>query len=1245
MAGVKRVALLLASGLIAACETQPPEAAWHAEPGHRWRDLQPARRGPGWGRGAREGFRPLDADDTRLVHGNHVDDENALANRNLLLGAGVAIGDIDEDGLPDVFVAAMERPAALYRNIGGNRFEDVTTTSGVDTRGHATTGAVFADVDGDRHLDLIVGTLGGPLMLWKGNGTGRFADATAASGLVGGYAVTTLALADADGDGDLDLYVATYKMKNALDAYPPDERTFEKTVRKVGDTYVVADEWKAEFRLEDRPELGGVMRSQRAEADLYFENDGAGRFTRVAQQARFVDDAGRPIAEEPDYFTLAARFYDVNGDGAPDLYVCNDFEDPDQFWINRGDGTFRLTSWRAVRETSILCMSVDFADIDRDSHVDFFTADMMSPMLEARQRQFPVNVPQPKVGGLPRERQQWMRNTLQLGRGDGTWASIGDLAGVTATDWTWGSAFLDVDLDGFEDLLAVNGHRWDVRDADSFQRIRHSIQPVPFNREQAMFPRSATRNFAFRNNADLTFADRSSAWRFGADAGIHHGIALADTDGDGDLDVLVTRLNDTPVLYRNESTAPRVAVRLVGRAPNTSGIGSRVSVRAASLPEQTREMTSGGYYLSGSEPQLAFATGADTTVHIEVRWRDGATSTIANARPNRLYEIHQPEHGVRLAGAADSNGMPADRADALFEDATALLGGHAHVDAVFDDYRRQPLLPNRFSQLGPGITWFDSDGDGRADLLIGTGRGGRPALLRNTGSGFVSAARGVIPASSWDLTTMLPVPDGRGGTLVVAGQANHEANSATEALGVAAAIALPVAPRGALGSARPALPPDSASTGPLALDDVNGDGRLDLFVGGRLLPAAWPLPAASRLYLRSADGGWALDSVNAGLLRSVGLVSAAVFTDFDGDGWRDLVLTAEWGPIRLLRNDRGRLRDVTREMGLSGITSRWNGLNAGDFDGDGRMDLVVTSWGRNIPWRASPERPYTLVLGHFGGHGMGLLFAQRDSATGREMPLQSLERIALGVPSVRTRFTTFAEFSRATMDQVLGDAGRGAVRVGATTFDHLVLLNRGTRFEARPLPVMAQLAPAFAPVVADFDGDGNEDLFLAQNFMPTEIDTPMFHAGVGVVLLGDGRGSFRALGVNESAVRVWGDQRGAAAADFDGDGRVDLAVTQNAAPTTLWRNRAAIPGIRVSVSGGSDNPLGIGTQLRIVGGDRGSPGPVREIRAGSGYWSMDDPVTVLAQPPGEARLWIRWPGGQERWIPLTSGQRSVRVSR
>lgn len=1217
----RAIALLI---LLAACgDSAPRVGAWHDAEGHRWRELD-VRDGAASSAGARAGFAALSASRTGITHRNDVDDAHAMANRDLLIGAGAAVGDIDGDGYPDLFLASVEKPAALYRNLGGLRFEDVTATSGLALDSLATTGATFADVDGDGDADLLVGTHGGPVTLWLNDGRGHFTDGTAASGLTGGYAATTMTLADIEGDGDLDLYVATYKVRNALDAYPPQARAFDQVVTKTASGYAVKPEWEKEYRIEDRPDLGGIVRSQRADPDLFFINEGDGRFTRAPiSGTRFRDESGAPLAVEPDFFTLAARFYDVNGDGAPDLYVCNDFEDPDQFWLNDGTGNFRLAPPWALAATSNTCMSVDFGDVDRDGTVDIFTADMLSPTLAERQAKIPTHTPLPKPMGLTGARPQWMRNMLHLGRGDGSWAQVADFAGVAATDWTWGSAFLDVDLDGFEDLVTVSGHRWDIRDADTFDRIRNSFPRVAWDKEQGEFPLLATRNLVMRNNGDATFAAVKDGWGLGAEPAISQGIALADFDLDGDLDVVVTRLNAEATIYRNEAAAPRVAVRLAGDGSNRAGIGAVVSVAGGTLPLQSREVTAGGHYLSGSEPLISFAAATDSALRITVRWSDGRTSVISDARANRLYEI---------SSASVTAVANVERPTPLFENATARLGGHTHFETGYDDLRRQNLLPGRLSQLGPGVAWVDADVDGRDDLVVGAGKGGALTVLLNRGDRFAASRAGA--ATAGDLTGMVPLPDGRGGFRLAVGQSNYEAGTLDSALAVSGVLSIALGSGAVSAGGATVVGGDTASVGPLAAGDVNGDGFLDLFVGARVVGGAWPIPAPSRLLLGSADGRFTPDAANARAMQALGLVSAALFVDVTGDAAPDLIVAGEFGPVRVLRNENGRLVDATTALGLDKMRSRWNGLAAGDFDGDGRLDLVVTSWGRNLPWGASESRPHVLYMGRFGGEALGLVFARADSTTRQEMPLESFARLGVAFPSLRSRVPTYTDFAARSVQTLFGADTAGAVRIGATTYDQTVLLNRGDRFEARALPAMSQRAPAFGVNVADFDGDGREDLFLAQNFFPTEISTLRFDAGVGLVLLGDGAGGFRPLRVGESGIVVRGDQRGSAVADFDGDGRTDVAVSQNGGATTLWRNSAGRPGVRVRLLGRAGNPQAIGATVGLSG--PGWRGPVRPVVAGSGYWSSDAAVLVIARRAGADSVRVRWPWGAESATPLPS---------
>ena len=1232
----RRAGLALALVTVAACGTRPAE--WHQEAGYRWRELSV--------RGGKPGFTRM-GDRTGVRFTNTVSESLLVGNRMLAQGAGIALGDVDGDGLVDLFLARTEGPNALYRNLGGWRFEDITARAGVAAADRFSTGAAFADTDGDGDLDLVLLATTGPNAVFVNDGTGRFTEHGADLGLApGARGSTTPALADVDGDGDLELYVANYKPYTPADSLAPQQRAVNQVVRQTGPRHFEVNPARArDFKVVFREDMGGLNLTIRADPDDFYLNEG-GRFVRVPATAdRFRDAAGQPLESEDESFGLDARFADLTGDGAPDLYVANDFEDPDLFWINDGRGNFRLAPWQAQRQMSNSGMGLDVADVNGDGLPDLFETDMLSADTRRLKTQMPTHTALPKRPGDLATQIQMQRNTLFLNRGDGTFAEASELAGVAASGWSWSTMFLDVDLDGWQDLLIATGHPWDLMDADTQERLQNRLTDVPWQRQRWEYPRLPLPNRAFRNRGGLRFEDQSREWGFGLEDDISHALAAGDLDGDGDLDVVVNRLDAPALLLRNDADAARIAVRLRGSAPNTQAVGARIRVTGGAIPLQAREVAAGGLYLSHSDYLASFATGDAETVRIEVTWRDGSTSVIADARPDREYEVEQGKTGEDLGnpgkdGAPQSSppfpGLPQS---SLFVDATAELGGHRHVEDAFDDWSRQFLLPDALAQAGPAVAWFDKDRDGDEDLIIGTGKGGLLGIFRNDGGRLV-AERDPGPPAPNDLTAVLGLA-AHGEAKLLAGLSTWQARSLAEMTDPPAALVMAM-PNGRLsGPPEPLVGSHESSTGPLALGDYDHDGDLDLFVGSRAIPMRYPVAASSGLF-RNQNGRFELDGPNSELLRDVGLVTAALFADLDGDGDEDLAVARDWGSILLLLNDGGRFTPAPDSLGLARWSSRWRGLAAGDLDGDGRLDLVATSWGRNVVPQADSTRPLFLLHGPFGAAGEEeMLLARHDPRLGALAPLTSYARLRVALPDVVRRVRTFTAYADASADQVLGAAAATAGRLQAVTLDHLVFLNRPGGFEARPLPVEAQLAPASYAGVADFDGDGDEDVFLSQNFFPTAVGTPRYDAGRGLLLLGDGKGGLTPMPGTASGIVVYGDQRGAAYSDVDGDGRLDLVVSQNGAATRFFRNQGARPGLRVRLIGPDRNPDGVGAQIRIVYGAR--MGPLREIHAGSGYWSQNGAVQVFGLTGAPTEVWVRWPGGAISRMPVPPGAREVVV--
>lgn len=1177
--------------------------------------------------GGKPGFSPLSAEITHVTFTNQLRPADLAKNQILEVGSGVALGDVDGDGLTDIYLCSMGSSNRLYRNLGDWKFEDVTTQAGVGCDGQFSTGSVLADIDGDGLLDLLVNAIGSGTRLFRNRGGLRFTESNP-SGLIAEHGSTSLALADINGDGYLDLYVANYHTRTVKDS----PSGLEVQAGYVGGKFVIEPPG---LFLPLPLKSGGMNLFERGEPDVLYLNNGRGGFAAVDwTQGRFREADGSPLAEAPKDWGLCAAFRDLNGDGHPDLYVCNDFfHSPDRLWINDGSGNFRAAEPFVLRQTSMSSMSADFADINRDGRDDIFVLDMLSREHQRRHRQrgslvhLQVSTPMQD----PLFRPETARNTLQVQRSDGTFAELAQYSGLEASEWSWGVAFLDVDLDGFEDALVTNGNIRDANDADLSRpgNSRMDSTNAPKSRDKNLrFPPLETANLAFRNRGDLTFEEVGETWGF-ATRGVSHGMAMADLDNDGDQDLVVNHLGQAVGLYRNNSSNPRVFVRLHGRAPNVQAIGARVELRGGAVPTQTQEIMSGGRYLSGDDPTRSFAAGTLTNrMELRVRWRNGTESTVVDIRANQRIEVHEPEPSLPKSPPVVSTTQR--RTVTFFNDVSERLR-HAHQENLFNEAERQPLLTRELGRLGPGLAWKDLDADGREDLIVGGSRGGYFVVYLNEPSGKFKPLRRK-QALQRDQTALLAfVPPGSEATQLLAGSANYEEGNTNGSLLIGYDLQK--------GTETGLIPDRSWSAGPLAIGVT--DRTPMLFVGGRVHPGRYPAHTGSALF-QFREGAWVPVPEAADVFQQASLVSGATWADLDGDGSPELLAACEWGPLRVYARREGSWKEETDSWQLAQFTGLWNGIAAGDFDEDGRLDFVASNWGRNTRYERHRAQPLRLYYGEWTEGGpLALSESYFEPTLGDYAPFVTLDRLRASYPAVSERYAHFVDYSRITCNELFSAPNEPPHYLTARWLDTTLFLNRGDHFEPHALPAEAQWAPAFGVSIGDLDGDGHEDVVLSQNFSGMLTEEGRLDGARGLWLRGDGKGGMQAVDATASGLRIVGDGRGTALCDYDGDGRPDLAVAQNNGPVKLYHNDQGRPGLRVRLRGPQTNPEGIGTVVRVKYGH--SLGPARSFALGSGYWSQESSVQVLGlrtnDPP--TALWIRWANGTVSETPLPRDSRDV----
>ncbi len=1211
--------------LLVGCHSGEPE--WHQEDGYRWADVELSYFGS-------TGFEKLESSQTNIAFEVFLTPEEISENQMLLHGSGVAAADVDGDGLVDLYFGQMNGPNKLYRNTGNFQFEDITPKAfgaGVAHDGFYSTGVLFADIDGDGDQDLLVNTMEGAIGVYLNDGSGKFA-MIKESGLGEGDGGSTLTMADIDNDGDLDLFIANNKRKRVNDIFTGEELKMSNIVeRPTGNKsqYKFKEPFDQYYNILYRENLSDKLEELGTKNKLFL-NEGNGQFRDVTnEEGRFVKSNGEPFLHKAEW-SLTARFQDIDGDDLPDLYVCNDYFGPDRIWINRGDGSFREIDETAIRNFSYSSMGVDISDINRDGYPDIFVTEMLSQKHSRRARQ--QKSEELRHGKIHNSdyRPQYMRNSLYLNRGDHTYAEIAYYSGLEASEWSWATRFLDVDLDGYEDIIINTGFAYDSIDLDYFYDSNRDKSSIDLEKT----PDLNLRNKIFRNNRDLTFTEKSEDWGF-SQQDVSYGMATADLDNDGDLDLVTSRFKFDAAIYENRSNAPRIGVRLKEKTRNSRITGAEITLEGGPV-KQSKEVVSGGDYLSGSAHHFTFAASENDNHRIIVGWPGDRQSIIDSVRANRIYEIEEPETiGERPVEQSTED----DFVETIFEDVSEQIN-HRHYEEPHDDFQIQPLLPVKLSRLGPGVSWFDYDRDGDDDLFIGTGRGGSLAGYENIGNGEFSALDlgRLTSQSPSDQTTILGWPD-ENGTKIIVGNANYETRNLKTPAVLHYSFADAIVAEG------DSIPGTYSTTGALAAADYNGDGNLDLFVGGRFIPARYPADAASQL-LVNKDGRWLADEVNTELLKDLGLVTGVLFTDFDNDGDPDLLVSREWDSLVLLENNKGTFEDVTSQYGLDRYKGWWNGVTAGDFNNDGRLDFIATNWGLNSSYQLDSAFPLKMYYQDFNRDGRtDILETYYDPVSGDYVPRRQKDAFEPLSSVLLKGVASHKEYANASLDDLLQTGLNRIPSREINTLAHTLFINQGDHFEARALPVEAQFSAAFSANIIDFNNDGNEDLFLSQNFFGTPPSVPRLDAGRGLLLEGDGTGELSAIPGHISGIKIYGEQRGAAVSDFNGDGKADLAVSQNDTTTKLYVNQTRKRGISIQLIGAPGNASGIGSSLWLEYDD-GTIGPAREVQAGSGYWSQNSTVQVLGMKEGKdpVSIQIQWYNGTKQSVDIQPGKWKYKIA-
>jgi hypothetical protein len=1075
-------------------------------------------------------FQKLDAGKTNIDFINKLtyDDKfNIYTYRNFYNGGGVAIGDINNDGLPDIFLTANMLPNRLYLNKGNFQFEDITDIAGIGKKGKWSTGVCMADVNGDGLLDIYVCNSGdvkgdnrqNELYINNGpNASGQvtFTERGHEYGLDDKGLSTHAAFFDYDHDGDLDMFLLNNSFK-AIGSFD-----LQKNGRNIRDS------------------LGG---------DKLFRNDG-NHFTDVSAEAGIF---GSVIG-----FGLGVTVGDVNGDGWPDIYVSNDFFERDYLYINQRNGKFKEQLEDEMMSISNASMGADMADINNDGYPEIFVTEML-PQDEGRLKSNTTfeNWDKYKLDLKYDYYHQFTRNTLQLNNGNNTFSEIGRYAGVCATDWSWGALITDLDNDGYKDIFVANGIYQDLTNEDYIQYISNenffkqvTSGKANFKRLIDLIPSHPVSNYAFHNNGDLTFTNMAREWGLD-EPGFSNGSAYADLDNDGDLDLVVNNVNMPCFVYRNMSREKYpenhyLKVVLSGEGKNRFGIGARVTVYYNRTLSYQEEMPMRGFE-STVDSRLNFGLGKTQKIDsLTVAWPDGRVTILRGLKPDQTITIKQSEtppvvqqmaistgNTLTTGKGRDQSGGSARKINlspAATTWLTAATGRDGldfrHQENEFNDFDRDRLIFHMLSTQGPRMATGDVNGDGLEDIYICGAKGQAGCLYVQTPGGkFIKTNEALFnkDSQSEDTDCLFFDADGDGDQDLFVCSGGNEFSPNSSALLSRLYIN---DGRGNFSRSSQLLPSASIFESSSCVDaaDYDGDGDLDLFVGVRLKPFGYGYPCKG--YILQNNGKGVFTDVTAQVapaLESAGMITDAKWFDYDRDGKPDLVIAGEYMPIRVFHNEGGHLTEQTAASGLSHTNGWWNRLQVADLNGDGYPDIIAANHGLNSRFRASPDKPITMWVSDFDNNGTveQVICCYNGD---KQYPMALRHDLVSALPYLKKKYLHYADYKNQTITDIFTKEQLDqAVKLDAYELRSSVLINSGKgTFKIEPLPAEAQLSPMYAIAVADLDGDGKKDILMGGNFYESKPEVGIYDASYGLLLKGDGKGGLKSIDEKESGLLIRG---------------------------------------------------------------------------------------------------------------------------